>query len=172
LGERGDGSFEDFYERSFEAVARAVMLAVGDREDARDLTQEAFVRTWARWGQLRQPLLFTLKAARNLATSRIRRLIRERAAIPRLWEAEPDSADGGASLSVRAALAGLPDRQRWAVVLCDFLQMSSTEAAPILALSPSTVRVHLARAHERLRQALGEGEEALDRDDRAADQRG
>jgi RNA polymerase sigma factor (sigma-70 family) len=155
--------FEGFYETNFRRVARAVYLTLGNADDPADVTQEAFVRTWTHWsrvGRRQRPLLFTLKVARNLATSRIRQLIRHRRALQLLARAsDSDSPEPTGAVSVRQALQGLPQRQRWAVVLCDLVGLSSTEAASIVGVAPSTLRVHLARARDRLRRALLEDDE-------------
>lgn len=157
--------FEDFYETNFRTVARAVYLTLGNADEAADVAQEAFVRTWAHWarvGRRQRPLLFTLKVARNLATSRVRQLIRHRRAVQML-AGSPASASTesmGSAISVRQAIQGLPQRQRWAVVLCDLVGLSSTEAASIVGVSPSTLRVHLARARVRLRGALFDQDQA------------
>jgi RNA polymerase sigma factor (sigma-70 family) len=163
--------FEDFYETSFGMVARAVYLTLGSTDEAADVAQEAFLRTWKHWdriGRRDNPLFFTLKVARNLATSRVRQLIRHRRAMARMRTAadRPPDESSAAGMEVREALAELPDRQRWAVVLCDLLGLTSPEAAPIMGVSASTLRVHLARARSRLRQALDEGESLVRAPDR------
>jgi RNA polymerase sigma-70 factor, ECF subfamily len=156
--------FEDFYLKHFDTVARAIHMATESREESMDIAQEAFVRTWARWGRLRRnqsPLPFTLTVARNLATSRVRQVIRHRRAIARMPSSdEMPEGSMAAGLEVREALAELPDRQRWAVVLCDLIGLSSPEAASIVGVTPSTLRVHLARARDRLRRALFDQEGA------------
>jgi RNA polymerase sigma factor (sigma-70 family) len=151
--------FEDFYETNFRTVARAVHLTLGNADEAADMAQEAFVRTWAQWGRVgrrERPVLFTLRVARNLATSRVRQLIRHRRAVRMLaGRADPAPTEAvGSVITVRQALRQLPQRQRWAVVLCDMVGLSSSEAASIVGVSPSTMRVHLARARARLRLAL------------------
>jgi RNA polymerase sigma factor (sigma-70 family) len=155
--------FEDFYEENFSTVARAVRLTVNGPDEAADIAQEAFVRTWAHWGRIgrrEKPVLFTLRVARNLATSRVRQLIRHRRAIARLDTAGDRSPDvsPAVGMEVREALEELPHRQRWAVILCDLLELTSPEAASVLGVSPSTLRVHLARARHRLRRVLFEQE--------------
>jgi RNA polymerase sigma-70 factor (ECF subfamily) len=159
------GGFEEFYRANFDMVVRATYVVVGDREEAFDIAQEAFARTWARWGAVgarERPLLFTLAVARNLARSQLRRLIRGRHALSSVAHPDPlweDDRTLGA-LAVRDALSRLPGRQRWALVASDLLGLPSEEAARVLGVRPSTVRVHLARARTRMREELakvGEG---------------
>jgi RNA polymerase sigma-70 factor (ECF subfamily) len=60
---------------------------------------------------------------------------------------------------VGRALAELPVRQRQAVVLRDWAGFETAEVARMLGTKESTVRVHLARARERLRESLTVNEE-------------
>jgi len=157
--------FEEFYRAHFDMVVRAVYVVVGDREEAFDIAQEAFARTWAQWaaiGDRERPLLFTLAVARNLARSHLRRLIRGRRALPSVLNPDLPSEDDRTltALAVRDVLRSLPGRQRWALVLSDLLGLPSEEAARVLGIRPSTVRVHLARGRTRMREGLsnaGEG---------------
>jgi DNA-directed RNA polymerase specialized sigma24 family protein len=56
---------------------------------------------------------------------------------------------------VDRALAALSRRQREAVVLVDLLQFPADEAARLMGIAPSTLRVQLARGRERVRNQLG-----------------
>jgi RNA polymerase sigma-70 factor (ECF subfamily) len=151
--------FEAFYRAEFDRVVRAVFVIVGGRDEAFDIAQEAFARAWAHWHRIRRrdaPVVFVLVVARNLSNSHLRRLIRGRRALTDLEnEARGERATSDdVVLCLPAALAELPSRQRWAVVLCDLLDLSSDQAASILRIAPSTVRVHLSRGRSRLRDRL------------------
>jgi RNA polymerase sigma-70 factor, ECF subfamily len=153
------GGFEEFYRAHFDMVVRATYVVVGDREEAFDIAQEAFARTWGRWGEVgerERPLLFTLAVARNLARSQLRRLIRGRHALSSVAHPDPEWEDDRTltALAVRDVLRRLPTRQRWALVVSDLLGLPSEEAARVLGVRPSTVRVHLARARTRMREEL------------------
>jgi RNA polymerase sigma factor (sigma-70 family) len=158
----GERTFEAFYAQHFEQVARVVFGLVDSTEEAFDIAQEAFLRTWAQWPRLcasdRDPRRFTVRVAVNLATSRLRRLIRFRHRMPRLLalEQNPSAEDVASSrIQVIEALRKLSPRQRVAIVLCEGLGLSSAEAASLLEISDATLRVHLVRARERLRRAYG-----------------
>ncbi len=151
--------FEGFYEDRFDLVLRATVLAVGSEDEAADIAQEAFARTWTNWDRVRhwdEPVRFTLRVARNLSLSRFRRLARIRG---RPTLANP-SAGGDPTetwtdaMMVRSAVLRLPPRQRWALVLTDLLDLNSEDAASLLRINPSTLRVHLARARSKLRETL------------------
>jgi RNA polymerase sigma-70 factor (ECF subfamily) len=163
VGDPNSGrEFHEFYLAHFERVVRAVYLVLGSREEARDIAQEAFARTWSDWGRIAtmdQPIAYTLRMATNLSKSRLRRVITLRRLLGKLdprAESEDSSTASDLRVTVRRAIAGLPPRQRWVLVLCDLLGHSSEEAGAILGIAPSTVRVHHARAREALAVALSE----------------
>src|SRR5690349_4857622 len=111
--------FDEFYLEHFDPVARAITLAAGDRELARDATQEAFTRALRKWRQVKEmdrPDGWVYVVAMNQLRDHWRKREREHP------EPEAQSADDGTSavvtrLSLRAAIATLPPRQRAAVVL-------------------------------------------------------
>ena len=161
MEERSSDAFEAFYLAHFDRVARAAYVVVGVAEDAFDIAQESFARTWESWDKLMErddPLFFTLRVAANLSSSHLRRVItlRRLLAFLRGGNTIEHTADRTDTLAVRSALAALPVQQRWAAVLCDMLGYRSEPAASILGIRPSTLRVHLARARATLRGALAD----------------
>jgi RNA polymerase sigma-70 factor (ECF subfamily) len=154
-------SFAQFYLENFERVARAAYLVVGREDEAFDLAQEAFVRTWARWDRVAaydNPQAFTLRVTRNLSLSHVRALLRYTKLSflrSRLVKGET-SGDVSQEVIVRSLLRQISPRQRWAVVLCDFAGFTSGEAAEIVGVRPATLRVHLSRGREALRELVAE----------------
>lgn len=157
-----EAQFEELYLTHFQDVARAVSALVGSREDAFDIAQEAFALTWRRWSDskgLRDPYFYVLRVANNVATSRLRRILAYRRLLPRfVGRPEESLASDQADLRVDVAEAvrSLPPRQRSVMVLCDLLGFSPQDAARVLRMSPSTLRVHRGRAHKKLRLVLME----------------
>ncbi len=152
-------AFESFYQENFDAVVRAVCLADGTSRDALDITQEAFARAWEHWDRVthvESPLLYTLRIARNLSTRNFRQALRLHRSLGLLQTGRSLDTEGQPDLrlAVEAALRRLPARQRWAIVLCDLAELQSDEAAKVMGCSPSTVRVHLARARKEMRVRL------------------
>ncbi len=70
---------------------------------------------------------------------------------------------------VEAALRGLPDRQRLALVLCHYEELSMTEAAGIMETSVEAVESLLSRARRSLKQRLAAEWRGLIGDDDAAE---
>lgn len=160
---RDGPSFEDVYLAMFDRVVRAVYVVIGNREDALDLTQDAFARVWAAWDRVRRmerPDAFVLRVAVNLSRSHARRHAVFGRLLPLLMgHGGPAPADAVETrLDILDALATLPHRQRWALVLCDLEGLTSEQASSVLRIRASTVRVHLARARAAMRQHLSETE--------------
>lgn len=151
------------------AVYNGARRWLPDRQDAEDVTQEAFVRAYralqgystARIAEIRlRPWLFTitLNLCRNHARSRSRR---PQQAVLEEWSDIPDSAkveeDAVAATAVdewRERLAHLPARQRDAVVLRHVVDLSYIEIGEVLGCPPGTARSDVSRGLSQLRTML------------------
>jgi RNA polymerase sigma-70 factor (sigma-E family) len=156
----GVGGPEDFCAEVYPRLAASLTLHVGDRHVAEELAQEALLRAVARWRRLAHhpsPVAWTYRVAFNLATSRFRRDAAVRRAAARLAAAPAiDGVDPTTRLAVRAAVAALPPRQRAAVVLRYFADLSVEEAAAALGCAPGTVKSLTHHGVTALRTALGD----------------
>lgn len=117
-------------------------LYCGDPDLAEDLAQETVARLCARWTQIRDPqatAAWLRRVAINLANSHFRRKSSERRAIRNLRrdEAMPDSSD---AVAIRLAVSNLPPRQRAAIVLRYFAEMTVPEVAALLDCPEGTVK--------------------------------
>jgi RNA polymerase sigma factor (sigma-70 family) len=96
--------------------------------------------------------------ALNLAKNRWRSLSRERSALARFKEQDKDrttvtaAADDG--LDFGGALLSLPPRERTAAALFYQLDLSVTDVAHLMAVSPGTVNTLLSRAHTSLLEIM------------------
>jgi len=143
-----DDGFAAFYALQFRRIAAQISVYLGDLDEARDVTQEAFVRAWQRWDRIsgyEEPVTWVRRVAWNLATSRLRRwrLARRQQRLE-LVEDVPGPEPHG--LAIRAALASLPDGQRRAVVLHYLLGLPVAEVADLCRVREGTVRTWLYRA--------------------------
>jgi len=153
----GDLTFEDFFEREKVRLFRALCLVTHDRALAEELAQDAFVRVLERWdqvGPLEDPTGYLYRTAMNAFRSWHRRAL---LGAKRTLGVEPGP-DGIAVVeandAVMRALTPLSPRQRAAVVLVDLLGYSSEEAGQMLGIRAGTVRTHVARAHEELKERV------------------
>jgi RNA polymerase sigma-70 factor, ECF subfamily len=152
-------TFEEFFRRTFPLVARTAALAVRDFELGQDLAQEAFTRLFARWDRMESEAHarnFAYQVALNLARSHLRReSVRQRLGLMR----HPVDLGGeGAAddrLTLAAAMAGLSGRQCACLALVDYAGFDAGDAAQLLGMRASTVRVHLTRGRRALAKQLG-----------------
>ena len=140
---------------------------IGDREQAADLTQQAFIRLWERAssiedrdGRLRPWLI---AVARNAAFDSLRRKSVAAASANRLFAArrvEADIADDVAeraqARATRDLLATLGPDQRAVVELAYFGGLTQTEIAALLAVPLGTVKSRLRLGLQRLRATFGD----------------
>ncbi len=141
---------------------RVAFLLTGDWALAEDLVQEALERTaqnWTKIERLEHPDAYVRKVLVNQASSRWRRRWSSEVTTDRL----PDTpiSDGSSDRAERAelvsALRSLPPRQRAAVVLRYFEQLSEAETAAALDCSIGTVKSTTHRALTALRKELTPG---------------
>jgi RNA polymerase sigma-70 factor (ECF subfamily) len=152
-------AFEDFVESEHARLFGALCLVTGDRYEAEDVMQDAFVRLLERWGRVRSledPVGYLYRTAMNL----LRRRRRRAALALRRAASFSGGGDGLAAAEDReivlGALAGIPMDQRAALVVTALLGYSSEEAAEILGARPSTVRARATRARAALRDSIGD----------------
>lgn len=138
-------------------------LLTGDPDQAEDVVAEALAKVYVRWqkGDVRQVGPYLRRAVTNEANSRLRRRHLERR------EAERRSGDdrgvravddGAADRDeVWQAIQRLPDRQRQAVVLRYYEDLSEAETAEILGTSVGTVKSQVSRGRARLQELLTAG---------------
>lgn len=150
---------EAFCALQFPRLVRMLDLFTGDVHIAEELAQEALIRTASRWDRVRtmdRPDAWTRRVARNLATSRWRRLQAARRAAARTG---PDptthtDVDVAATQDLRDAMQRLSLADREVLVLRHHLGMTNAEVAVELGLSESAVKSRSARAAGRLRALL------------------
>jgi RNA polymerase sigma-70 factor (sigma-E family) len=157
-----DESLEGLYARHIQDGVRLAYLLEGDRMRAEDLAQEAFIRCVGRFRHLRRPEAFHAylrRAIVNLHTSSLRRRRLERA-----WlERERADASGRATtmpdVSARqdlwAALGTLPPRQRAALVLRYYEDLSERDAATVMGCSTAALKSLVSRGSATLRDRIG-----------------
>lgn len=136
---------------------------LGDRAEAEDVAQEAFVRLWRQAGRWRSGEArfdtWLHRVALNLCTDRIRKR-RERYVAEPPERADPSPgpdagiSDEEQSDAVKTAIHALPERQRQAIVLQYYQGLSNADAAAVMGISVEALESLLARARRALRASL------------------
>jgi RNA polymerase sigma-70 factor (sigma-E family) len=153
------GSLGDLYVRHAPEGIRLAFLMTGDRALAEDLVQEAFARLVGRLRHLRDPGAFGAYLRRtivNLATSHFRHRRVERAYLDRVAEGSTTESIRNEELdeTMHDALLRLPQRQRAAIVLRFYEDLSDVQTAEVMRCSSGTVRSLVSRAMKTLRSQL------------------
>jgi len=156
-GERLARLYRTHIDRAF----RLAYLLTADRELAEDLAQDAFVKLAGRLVHVRRPgdLEAYLRATVvNLANSHFRRRRVERAYLERegtVPGAADDDLDLGTRDELRRMLLVLPIRQRTAIVLRFYEDLSESQTAELMRCRASTVRSMVSRGMATLRAEVG-----------------
>jgi RNA polymerase sigma-70 factor (sigma-E family) len=154
--QRDRDMFSTFVAARSGSLLRTAYLLVGDHALAQDLVQEALVKTYQSWGRLRDPSNAEAYTRRVMVTTlvswRRRRSFHER---PQAVLRDVVVTDPSEGLMERDAiwrdLQALPPRQRAALVLRFYEDMSDAEVADVLGCQPATVRSQVSQGLGRLR---------------------
>ena len=137
-------AFEDFFRVQTQSLYAHLCLITGNRAEAEELAQDAFLKVWERWdrvGDMEEPVGYLYRTAMNLFRKRYRRVgvaLRKTVSVE-LREDEFSTAEDRSV--VAGALVELAPRQRAALVLTELIGFSSEEAGHMLGVRPVTVRV-------------------------------
>jgi RNA polymerase sigma-70 factor (ECF subfamily) len=166
---RGDnGAFAALVSRHLPRATALATRITGNRSDAEEIVQEAFLRTWKKapdWADREaagaQFTTWFTRVLVNLCIDRRRRP----GWSPLEAAAEIEATDPGGydivarrqtSARVLGALGELPERQRAALTLCHWDGRTNIEAAEILEISIGALESLLVRARRTLRDALAD----------------
>ena len=150
------------FDRHHTELVRLAVL-VGAQGDAEDIASEAFCELYLRWPRLRDPAAapaYLRSVVCNLVRMRLRHLqvVRRHPepGLPYAGSAEQEVVLREDHREVVDALRGLPDRQREALVLRYWLDLSEAEVAATMGISCGAVKSHTARGMAALTKALKE----------------
>jgi RNA polymerase sigma-70 factor (sigma-E family) len=136
-------------------------LLVRDVGTAEEVVQDSFVAMHGAWRRLRDSEK-ALSYLRQSVVNRSRSVLRHRVVVdrnaPKPAPDEPSAEHGALALVERSAvieaLRTLPARQREALVLRFYADMSEAQIAETMAISRGAVKSHTARAMQALRAVL------------------
>jgi RNA polymerase sigma-70 factor (ECF subfamily) len=163
---RGDPrAFGDLVARHERRIYGLCLRILGNREDAEDATQEAFLAALRKAASFRKAAAFSTwlyRIAVNAATDQARRRGRARLAALDPEDAGLAVAPGSelgevvtSAVAVQTALTRVPEEFRVAVVLCDLYRVPYADAAQILEIPVGTVKSRVFRGRLALADCLG-----------------
>ena len=137
------------------------MLLLHDVPTAEEVVQEAFIAMHTGWRRLRDTEK-ALSYLRQAVVNRSRSVLRHRTVVdknaPKHVPDEPSAEAGAIALlersAVVAALRRLPDRQREAIVLRYYVDLSEADIAATMGISRGAVKSHTARGMAALKSVL------------------
>ena len=160
---RDTAAFAEFVSASSPALHRAAYFMVGDVGLAQDLVQEALTKTYVAWPRLRDPSRAEAYTRKAILTTAIGWFRRKR------WYAErpgagppPDTAGPGDADGVEQrtwlweCLQRLPIRQRVAIVLRYYEDLSEAQTAAAMGCAVGTVKSQVAAGLDKLRAQVGD----------------
>jgi RNA polymerase sigma-70 factor (sigma-E family) len=152
----------ELYQAHALGLMRLAHIMLGDRPSAEDVVQEAFCGLYRRWSHLSDAghalqylRASVLNGCRSLQRRRARPPVQPRDGQP-VVSAEAAVITGEERREVMRALRRLPDRQREALVLRYYLDLSAEEIAATMGIGPSSVRSAIHRALASLGRMLQE----------------
>lgn len=158
MDEQGSAQFRAYVLGRSPSLLRTAYLLTGSRADAEDLLQTALAKTYLAWDRVRERDAldgYVRRVMVNTQTSFWRRRRVDERPVEVLPERGP-SRDAAADVDLHdalwSALATLPKRQRAAVVLRYYEDLSEAETAAVLGVSVGTVKSTTSRALAKLRE--------------------
>ena len=170
MGRADRSEFADFALARSRALHRAAYLMVGDTQLAQDLVQEALTKTYVAWPRLRDPRNAEAYCRKAITTTAISWFRRKGWHNERPTEHLPDVARGMAAghewaVAERDAvwreLRQLPPRQRAALVLRYYEDLTEAQTAAAMGCAVGTVKSQVSAGLTKLRKKLGDDVELL-----------
>src|SRR5580700_4819092 len=151
----------ELYSVQYKALVRLAAMLVRDTSTAEEVVQDAFIAMHDGWHRLKdaeKALAYLRQAVVNRSRSVLRhRMVVEKHA-PKPAPDMPSAEHGAMALlersAVIAALRDLPERQREAIVLRYYADLSEAEIAATMRISRGAVKSHTARGMASLKAAL------------------
>ena len=158
-----DQAVAQLYAAHYQPLIRLAAMLVRDTPTAEEIVQDAFVALhagWSRLGDAEKALAYLRQAVVNGSRSVVRHRItadQNRPGAPYRPGAERAVLDLPGFHATLAVVRGLPDRQREAILLRYYADLSVAEIAAAMGISRGAVKAHTARGMAALRHAYGAG---------------
>ena len=156
-------AFSEFVTRHLASIMAFAARHLPCRSDAEDVAQEAFTRLWQKAPQWQSrgiaPKSWVYRTTYNLCIDNLRKqnpdaAIDDQQGLVSLENAEDRLLQDKQKMAIDQALASLPERQRTAIVLCNYHGLSNRDAGAIMDISVEALESLLSRARRSLRTLL------------------
>ena len=171
VGQQDEQAFEELITRHQNAVIGTAAKMLNSTSEAEDIAQQVFIRLWKSAPRYKPKAKFTtflFTITKNLVFNESRRRSRKKESsieereddfhlqTPDTQNSSPDKEllQGELQTAIDTAINSLPEKQRMAVILRRYQNMSYDEIANVLELSVSAVKSQLFRARNELRDSL------------------
>ena len=171
VGKQDEQAFEELITRHQNAVIGTAAKMLNSTSEAEDIAQQVFIRLWKSAPRYKPKAKFTtflFTITKNLVFNESRRRSRKKESsieerednfhlqTPDTQNSSPDKEllQGELQTAIDTAINSLPEKQRMAVILRRYQNMSYDEIANVLELSVSAVKSQLFRARNELRDSL------------------
>lgn len=158
-------AYEELTRRHFDALYRLAYAIIGNHVQTEDAVQECFVQAYMalpRFDESRAFIPWIKGIAVNCARSAVRRQKRAGQPMRREVSLAPDEnpeqlvTSKDMQAAVRNAIMRLPQQQRTAIRLFSLEEMNLAETARVMNCAVGTVKTHLHRARQNLRELLSD----------------
>lgn len=152
--------FDAFYNATRGRLLHQMYAMTGNLADAQDCVQEAYARAWQHWGKVSShvnPEAWLRTVAWRVAASRWRKIKNGFAAMAKHGPPGHTPEPSTDNVALVAALKGIPEAQRRAIVLHHLVGMSVEEVARETGVASGTVKARLSRGRHALAALLQEG---------------
>jgi len=158
-----DEAVTELFATQYRPLVRLASLLLHDSGHAEEIVQDAFVALHERWARLRDPEAGAAYLRRSVV-NRCRSALRHRGVVDRFLRRQPEpvnvpsaesrAVDAVTHGEVLAAVRLLPARQREALALRFYLDLSEAEAAKVMGVSTGALKSHTSRALAALRRTM------------------
>ena len=155
-----DHSFDDFYRGSRHRVATFLYAICGDRTEAQDAAQEAYVRAWQRWSTVStydNPEAWVRTVGQRLCLNHWRKARNRVTAYLRHGGDPDENPPSEDTVALITALKRLSVGERQAITMHHLMDLSVAEVAAQTGVPVNTIKTRLARGRRALAGLLDEG---------------
>jgi RNA polymerase sigma-70 factor (sigma-E family) len=160
IGWSADDAVTHLFVTQYRPLVRLAALLLHDDSAAEEVAQDAFVALHRAWSRVREPDR-AVAYLRQIVVNRCRSDLRHRGVVDRFLRRQPPAATVRSAEShaieaenhaeILAALGGLPTRQREALILRYYADLSEAQVAEAMGISQGAVKSHTSRGIAALR---------------------